>query len=392
MNKRGQDSGGGAAALVALIALFMVLYVLFLPPEERSKILGDGTATADEEKIDSLTKDLLLTNPGRVMPKGDMIALHLMPSVLLTTKIESVKLDAWDSFTVKKSYLSSVQQDLKFSVKDLENTDNVLLNFIMVKGQGILNIFLNGEQIYSNEITTKNIEPIKIRKQILKNDNILAFSVSSPGAAFWSSNSYTLSGITLHADIADKSKQLVQTAFYINPEEKNLLKRTMLGFTTLCGTDIGKLVLALNGKILFEGSPACNLPTRMEVPLDFIVSGANTMMWKADQGSYKFDVVQLENALKEPQNYRVYFSVTKEQYNYAAENNYPFLLSMIFAGQEERKARLFVNELLINLDTSAQDIKLDISEYVRKGYNSIEIEPSVPFDVQELKVNIGSTE
>lgn len=387
MNKTGQEGGGGAAALVALIALFMVLYILFLPPEERSKILGEEPSLSEGE--DAVKTELLLTQPGRVVPKGDITSYHPLPSVFLSTITDAVLLETWNTAHIRRSVFTQSPQELSFSLRDPKLIDNALLNFLVVSGSGILTITLNGEQIFNREIHTRNIDPIPIKKSLLRKENVLSFSLSSPAPAFWRMYSYTLADISLRGDVLDLSKQTAQTSFYIDENEKKLLQRSSLSFTALCDLSTAeKVSLLLNGKTLFEGVPQCNVATRLDVPLDATTKGSNMLTWQSTQGNYKFDVVRFESSLKEPQNYRIYFSTTPAQYEFAREHNYPFVLSLLFTGDYIRRGRLFVNNFVLPLDIGAMTYEADISEFIRKGYNSIEIDPETAFDIQEMKVVI----
>ncbi len=385
MKKRGQE--GGAAALVALIALFMILYILFLPPEERSKLLGETKDGKIDEKALPKT-ELLLAQPGRVIPKGDVVSHHPLPSVILTTKTEAIMLDSWDSVHVRHSVFSSAPQELKFSLHDPDNVENVLLNFLVVNGKGILTIKLNGEQIFSREVTARNIEPISLKKSLLHKDNILAFTVSSP-SPFWQTNTYILGDISVRGDIIDKTKTASTSTFYMDSDEKKMLKRATLSYVVLCDpTSLGKVTISLNNKVISDGAPACSVPTRLDVPIDFTSTGTNTLQWKSDKGTYKFEGVTVEGGLKEPQNYHVYFTVSPEQYDYGASHALPIMLTMIFVGGEKKQARLFVNNELVALDTTASEYATEITGLVRKGYNAIEIDPAASFEIQELHVEI----
>lgn len=387
-NKKGQEGGGGAAALVALIALFMVLYILFLPPEERSKILEEKTSIPTEEE-NGVKTELLLTQPGRVIPKGDIISYHPLPSVLLSTTTDAVLLETWNTIHIRRSVFTRTPQELSFGLRNPELLDNVLLNFLIISGSGVLTITLNGEQIFNREVSTRHIDPIPIKKSLLRQENVLSFSLLSPAPAFWRTYSYTLGDISLHGDVLDRSKQTAQTSFYIDENEKNLLKHSSLSFTTLCDPSTAeKISLLLNAKVLFEGVPPCNVATRIDVPLDVVTHGSNTLTWQSTQGNYKLDLVRFESALKEPQRYRTYFSIIPAQYEFAREHNYPFILSLHFVGDADRRGRFFVNNFVVPVDTGAMTFETEISEFVRKGYNSIEIDPETAFDIQEMKVEI----
>ena len=74
-NKKGQTVDGRyVAILVILIAFFMVLYILFVPPETRDEILnqniagvtpGTTTTTGGEE--------LLAVSPGELAPRKETV-------------------------------------------------------------------------------------------------------------------------------------------------------------------------------------------------------------------------------------------------------------------------------------------------------------------------------
>ena len=44
--RKGQGGGASTAAFVALITLFIIIWILFLPPAERAKILDNESTSA----------------------------------------------------------------------------------------------------------------------------------------------------------------------------------------------------------------------------------------------------------------------------------------------------------------------------------------------------------
>ena len=68
LKKRNGQSGSGAATLVAVIALLIVLYILFLPPDVRKDLLEEesdgpgGTGTGSGRVVTNLLTD----HPGRL--------------------------------------------------------------------------------------------------------------------------------------------------------------------------------------------------------------------------------------------------------------------------------------------------------------------------------------
>ena len=172
-NKRGHakapTSGGSAAALIAIITFVIILYIAFLPSQEREDILDSTSDGRSTTRSDGLNQTLLLEHIGRVDFISKQSIDHLLPSLNLITRTEGSILEEEDSIFVRRAMFSERTDEVTFRIDDLDNVDNVLLNFVMEEGEGVLLITLNGVEIYTQKITEKNIEPIKLKKELLKN-------------------------------------------------------------------------------------------------------------------------------------------------------------------------------------------------------------------------------
>src|SRR3989338_1984156 len=85
--RKGQ--AGGAAVLVAAIVGLMLLYILFLPPDERAALLGENTTGPNVSKgIGDDARTLLLEKPGTLFKSNQEEFEHRINSFNLFAKSE----------------------------------------------------------------------------------------------------------------------------------------------------------------------------------------------------------------------------------------------------------------------------------------------------------------
>jgi hypothetical protein len=203
LNKRGQDTGaGGAATLVAIITLLIIIYILFVPPSERERILGineseEGGESGTTPSGDTVyNKTLLSVQPGKIsyLPQDEIE--HDLPSVNLYTKSEGMVVKEIASIAVKKALFTEKKQNMTFSLEYPEYTSNVLLSFNVLRSYGELIIKLNGREIFNKEVEGMP-NPISLPNDLLKEDNILEFEASGIGMVFWKVNDYILENVNV---------------------------------------------------------------------------------------------------------------------------------------------------------------------------------------------------
>ncbi len=236
-NKKAQGtSAASATGFIALVVGLIILYIIFLPPEERAELLGEnetieeddeeGVSVEDEENI------LLLEYPGRLDYLKEKEYEHDISPFYLSKTTNAQELDTINPFVIRHGLFDEVKKEVPFRISDLKNTENILLSFTAKKYSGLLTIKLNNINIFESEITTSNPKPIKLKKDYLEGDNILEFSVSGTGARFWSTNVYSLDDIKIVGDVADISKQESKNIFFIS-ENENLNLETGLNIQNL---------------------------------------------------------------------------------------------------------------------------------------------------------------
>ncbi len=390
LKKKAQGNASAAAVLIALIGLFIILYILLIPPEEREKILGEDELEKTKEAGEKMNI-LLSESPGRLFPAEKREFEQSFPAVSIYVGEEGMELKKLDSLYAGRSLFSSNKNNISFEVVNIGNIENALLNFYIKEGQGRLMIRLNGKEIFNKEQKKGNIDPINLNEYLVQGENLIEFEVSSPGAAFWRTNGYSLEGILVTADILRKETQESSLAFVASEEEINNMKKVKLRFTPDCTqSTAGTLTVEINNYKLYSAVADCNVPIK---PLEFIperlIAGENTLKFITNKGRYLIDNIMLNSELKEAVAPVYYFEIEKEDFEDIEENRTEAVLYIEFVDDiSEKIADITVNNRLMRLDQTEVEFNQTISKWVDQGNNALKIEPEEVLDIVELKVSL----
>ena len=169
--KKGQGAIN-AAVLVAIIAGLIILYILFLPGEERRAIIGENDTSSSSNVNDEEENILLFDEEIKLEFMTDKTIDHEIDPINLYTRTEGIKLKEINSLYVRKGWFDKKTREVTFNTEEPENADNILLAFNVKKSKGRLVIELNGNEVFNNEILTLD-EPIKLPKEYLTEKNTL---------------------------------------------------------------------------------------------------------------------------------------------------------------------------------------------------------------------------
>lgn len=389
MQKKAQASGAGAAILVAIITALIVIYILFLPPAEREALLeGNHTGSGGGESVISGNLTLLTENPGRIDYLAQKSIEHTIPSLNLYTKTQAIELESMQSVYVKNAWFDKTTFNISFPIEDFENTDNIQLVFNVKKASGRLMLKLNGYDIYNNEITSSNIEPITLQKSLLQKQNTIDVSVSGVGWKFWRTNEYLLENIKMTGSYTDRSNQEAKAVFQVSEAEKNNLDRVYLKFFPECDIKkVEKLEVYLNNNQLFSSVPDCGMQRSLEISPHYLLSDENTLIFRTAEGQYLIDNIVVKSDLKEQIYPTYYFELNNTLMKDILDSKINSILSLLFVDDVEKKqAELTINTHKVGIDTSDREYSLNINSYVREGNNVIQIKPKKTLDVVELKL------
>lgn len=387
---RNLKSQGGlnAAILVSVIAAVIIIYILFLPTEDRKKLLEEESdykgGISKEEKI-----VLLSENVGRLDPVGRVRDKEI-PNVNIFERTDSKVLDTIAPVSVRNGWFDKRSKIVRFEIDDLENTENVVLGFSAPRRKGILSIKLNGEPIYEYDINSLNVEPIKLKKNLLKEGNELEFSVSGVGAKFWTTNEYALEDVKIIGDITDTSRQESQNVFTLTDIEYKNLEKAEIKFIPYCSSAaVGVLDVFVNNRNIFSAVPVCNDRYKQEIPVSAFSAGQNKVIFKTGKGSYSVEQIMLSFIEKETPEAVYYFEVNSTTYDDIRKDRYDSFLRINFVDDEETKrADLNMNDHLVRIDQKKKTYEKYIDEWIEEDNNFIKITPKTTLDMVGLKVEL----
>jgi hypothetical protein len=305
--RKAQASGATAAVFVAVLALLMVLYILFLPPEDREAILGSGSKVTTPQEDDPLSRiiyneTVLAKSPGRLdYLKFDEYE-HDLPAINLykTTSANEILIES--AFVIRNGWFDNQKKKINFNVRDISNMKDFIMSFENKIHNGRLKVTLNGEVILEDYVDSYNVGPINMPVDLIGQTNTLEFEVSEVGWKFWTTNEYNIKNLKIVADITDVSKDTGKSVFYASYEEIKNMESGYIRFNPNCNSEAGYLSIMFNAREIYNALPDCGILNKVEVPVGYFSSGENEVIFKTEKGSYLIDQIQVKTTLNEPNN------------------------------------------------------------------------------------------
>ncbi len=395
MKKLTKRAQGAAAFLIVIITVLIVLYILFLPPVEREKILGEQTtdkglpSSGQVPSEGIIPTNIIVSKPiGRLSYLPEREFEHNVPSVNIALKTEGKVVKDVSSLYFSRTLFSKKNEIIEFSLNDIENTKNVFLAFNVVEGAGRMVISLNGKEVFNREVGTRNVEPITLPKEWLKENNILQFETDSPGIFFWRKNFYDLSSIKIIADIINRDSQKSKNLFVVSESELYNMANAALRFTPICDqTKVRKLEVAINNNVLYSAIPDCGSPARIELEPSYFRSGQNTIEFTTEEGNMLLDQIAVTTFLASAEYPVIYFETVPELYQDILEDRTRTIMEISFPDDISLKElTLFINGHIERISQYEKVFQMDISEYIELSTNSIELVPEETLDVTKVTV------
>jgi hypothetical protein len=385
------QGGINAALLVAIIAAVIIIYILFLPTEDREALLDEesdyaGSSTSSNAELITLLSE----NVGRLDPVGRVRDKDI-PNVNIFEITNSKVLDTANPISVRNGWFDKRIKIVKFGIIDLENTNNIVLSFSAPKRRGLLSIKLNGELIYEFDINSLNIDPIKLKKSLLSEVNELEFSVSGVGAKFWATNEYALDEVKIIGDITDLSRQESQNVFTLTDTEYKNLEEVKLKFIPYCSTaaKVGVLNVFVNNRNVFSAVPVCNDRYEQEVPLSAVSAGQNKIIFKTNKGSYSVEQIELDFREKDIPEAVYYFEVNSTTFEDIEDDEYDSFIRIKFVDDvDTKRLDLNINDHLARIDQEKKIYEKNIDSWIEEDNNFIKITPKTTLEIVEVRIEL----
>lgn len=376
---------GSVAVLIALIALFIVAYVLFLPPGEREKLLNQ---TTNGDTLDGRT--LLLESPGLVSPSEKGKLEHNINDVNLFVKTEPVVVDLAKSLSISKSLFGSNSQELSFNVEDLTDLDRAILSFTVSNPKGELIVELNGQKVFQQKIRTSSVEVISLPVDLLRKVNNLRMYASSPGIAFWAENHYTLNEVKIIEYFERENSQEERTFVMSNNEFENA-QSVSLDYSIFCNSLEGAAVFKvyLNDKLILPQTLNCITSSpSLDLDLDDLKEGQNTLRFVIDRGDFLISNMKVITKTTGAAIWSRTFSINSDDFDMVTSGEFRVILKLSLETKGTKQAKIEINEDSFTLDTTSDTFSKDISDFVEKGENIIRIIPDEDFSINTLRISL----
>lgn len=385
--KKGQVGTGSAMFLIILITLFIILYILFLPPEEREELLGLEEENVTEEVEEVEPENLLLKeSPGTIYKVKQEEFIHSINSFSIFTRVEDMVLKDVGSLYVSKSKFSEDSKKIILVLDDVENTKNVMLSFYVKKHRGRLIVLLNDDEIFNSEVTGLS----QIRLENVERENLIEIKASDPGIALWGTNYYELTEVKITGRVINIKNQEAINAFYLNEEEIRLLEDAALNYFVDCSKmDVGVLRIYVNGVLLSSDIPDCGSFEKLVLDKRDLKEGRNELRFFTEHGYYLIDQAYVKTELEEPLWPVYYFEINSSQWTNITDNTLDPILTIEFVDDKERKvATLNINGHERGIDTYEATYSRNIEDVVKLGNNYVRIVPDTTLYVVEIRIEL----
>lgn len=394
-SKKGKNEGGAVAVILIALAFTMVIYIMFIPPEERQRLLDENITDDDRYLDDDYMEmiELVAESPGLVTPTREAATIHRIPTVNIFLKEEPKIITLAQSLSVSNGLFSESSPKLRFRAEDLDETTNINLFFSVQEADGELRIKLNDNTIYTR-VTEPGVQIVEIAKSYLERNNEIEISVSS---GFFTANRYTLEDVGVKQEFQRVNNEETKT-FTIPAQEKKHLSELTLKYTQICNapmaSQLTRLEIFINDYRAQTSDIRC-VTTEEEIELDkdLLVEGSNTITFRLEKGDFSFAQMRLETESRESSRPTYFFSLTEKQYEDIRDKDRELKLHLLLDNNRRLKnARLLINSNEILMQTERNVFDRNLRDYALEGTNFIKIIPINSFNIVGLKVTLEEKE
>ena len=391
-DRKGQQEGTNVAVLVALLAMFILAYVILLPPDERDKLLNEDFGVNGNNgngNGESLGDLLISETPGVLRPFADESIKHKLAPIDLFVREEPESSEIVPSLYIERNLFSDRKQSINFNLDEQEGLKVVELFFTVRDARGRLIVSLNGNEIFNEKIEKGNIARINLPLHLLDRRNAVTFATSY---TLFGSNRYNLGEINLRKEFSLENVKVERT-FVLSQDEFNRITRVRLNYFISCLSpekEVSNLRIEVNAKP-FE---SINLPcvgdeVTFDVDKDDLQEGRNRVSFSIDDGDFRFTDLEIEVELDERVFPTYNFVVDEDQINDIEDDDVDAVLRMSFLDDRKRKqAEIFINGNRLFLDTTGDEYSKDIGSFLEEGSNELKLIAVSQFEVTNLQIKL----
>lgn len=384
MSKRAESKDfAPVATFLLFFALFLVLYALLLPAEQKEKLFNITTPENVSTVSSSSGKILLSKSIGNLHPFEEKEETHDIDSIKLFTKEDSKIESLASSLYVSRTFLSNKKQTINFKIN--ENIEGLNLLFNIIGSSGNLIISLNDNLVYNGKLNNIDL-PLDLPTSYLKANNVLVFESSSVGWLILSKNFYELKDMNLIKKFVTENVK-ERRSLTITSSEKDTIEKSTLSFFANClSEENGFLKVSMNRRLIYSSFIVCDAKQKnIDIKPDLISIGFNDLQFEIDKGDYILENIQMINKLKQQiQDYT--FFVESKDYDKIKDDNKDAILRIDFSDDSRKRAYVYINGNSFDLDTTDEKYEKNVDTHIRNGENTFKIVPKNSFEIINLRI------
>ncbi len=387
VSKKGQTAGG-AAALVILIGLVIILYILFLPPADRAALLDEINGSSYSSSITVQEDFLLEEHPRTLYPDLQDVITHELNTVTLYSNKNDVLLKEYNNVYVFSSKTDKKVFEDKFVFDSVYTFTNPLLILENVDSNAPLIVYFNGKEVYSGVPKKNSLVKIKLDDNAILKENSLLIEVVDPKwYQFFSYNKATIGSVKILATANNNELLESEQSFSVSQEEYDYFDTGYIRFLLSCTSKPSKVIVRLNDFLLSNAIFDCNQPVKVEFDKNDLLPGRNTVSFKILDGVATIDRPVVKTVLKEKVRPVYYFYLDEDQFSDLQNEDKVAYLELNFVDNNDVfDVNININGRIFNVRSYDTNYVEDISRYLVEGENYILLIPRSRVDVKDLFV------
>lgn len=381
---RAQQSATPAGGLVILMGLFIILYILFLPPADRAALIGGATGdTPDPTVVDPI--DLLLDeSPGMLTPQRETSETRNLNSFTLLARGEYTPV-----FSAGETHVFSSRYDRRVFERTFELDAvpvDARMSVSLREVQGGLRVYVNNQEVYSGRPmsrSNKQILDLPIRQGI----NTIRIE-STERWWLWGSNSAQIDSVQVIANVYSPQTARSEQSFSLPLENRQHLERASLRFLLGCDELRQQMTIRLNDRLIGSTVFDCESPHEIELPISAL-DDTNRIVFEASRGVASVQSPTLRFLYTRSVDPLYYFHLTDDQWRDVRDGTKEARLYVSFVRDGHEKDLIVDvngNYVSVRLDRDEREFRQDITRFIERGENYLRLEARRSAQIVKVQV------
>ena len=367
-----QNNAGPAAALVILTGLFIILYILFLPPADRAALIGGATGdTQDPTVVDPLDR-LLDESLGQITPLRESSETRNLNAFTLLARGEYTPIFSSGSAEVFTSRYDRRTYERTFMLEAVPTDARMSISFSEVSGS--IRVYVNNQEVYSGRPLSRSNKQI-LDLPITQGINTVRIE-SAERWWFWGSNSAQIDSVQIIANVYSPQTARAEQVFSMPSENRQHLERATLRFLLSCDTPSQQLIIRVNDALVGSQSYQCESPQEIEIPRSAL-QDTNTLRFEASSGVVSVHAPTIRFFYERALDPLYYFHLREDQWRDLREGRKEARLYFSFVRDGNEKdiiADVNGNFVSVRLAGNENEFRQDITRFIEEGENYVRLD------------------